>query len=1615
MGSSSSYEQEMRDAVCAGRAIIVAGTGVSIAASADPATGMPHPQASWGGLLKDGLKWLESSGHGWLKKAQAHLIILSDNPESHHFITAAHDVTKGMGGAGSVYFTEWLERTVGDIKAHNRSMPDALEALRRQGNLLATTNYDDVLLDDHLAPVTWQDSAIFLGAVRGKERDKIIYLHGHWRYPESVILDWRSYDQIARNEQYREDLLAIWKTRTWVYVGCGINGLNDPDFGLLLDRYGRRANDAGHLNFCLVLKSQKTEFQAYFDNNNFNIRAVSFGEKHEDLAPYLQSLLPAPAKPVATVAPIAVVPVAGSSLSEQSAYTKSEFVSHSSLFVTNDDLGFDQQVMVNHGVDCLDKPSLDTLLNSELVLDALERSDFVSGREKNIEDQLEQLGLVNSKKLLLGTFLCLASERELSKTFSGCGLHLANYTGIDRESGNSGIYPYGGNLINLFREGIKWLKNRSGLRRNGKAGDDNRDDLEIPIAVLREALANALIHRNYQDKSHRQQPTRIEVFLNRVEITSYGSLPKGLTVQSLNNAFAEVRSIRQNPIIARIMLTAKHAELNAIGITRMKRRMTEAGLELPRYIYDEAQEILTIILNRPAVQYGMVMANEASANAQLHDANSNDGIQKESSPPGSLSAMISSSVQDLPGHRKAAVDACIASHIFPLVLETLPGTDNLVIDASQNLVGQSDIFIGIYGRRYGWIPAKDNSGQVSILEMEYNWANERLGNGGLKAILIFLMDDAHPVRISEIENDHEGQIKLEVFKQRLIEEHDVKWFKSKEELRDGIVAEMARLKSNAEITPKFASKTAFPKPPAFYAAPDYIGSHRFVGRKAQLQMLSDWAAPSDQTNLLIFEAIGGNGKSMLTWEWARNYANAARPADAPWAGRFWYSFYERGAIMTDFCQHALAYMTGRPLADYARKKTAELKDELIAQLHARPWLFILDGMERVLVAYHRIDAAELRDEEVNAPTDKIVNRNPSDTIRDEDNELLRALATAMPSKLLITSRLTPRVLLNPSGQPIPGAKRITLPGLRPPDAEALLRSCGIEGSSTAIQAYLTSNCDNHPLIIGILGGLIANYMPTRGNFDAWAAAADGGAALDLSTLDIIQRRNHILKAAINDLSLESTELLSTLALLNESVDYETLKALNPFISDDPKRLDFTIKDLEQRGLLQWDGHERTYDLHPVVRSIASGAMAVSERNRQGQRVVDHFNTQPHRHYDEAETVDDVHNGLHVVRTLLKLDRFQEAVDIYKGELSNALIFNLNAYAEVLSLLKPFFPHGWDKLPMGITKEDSSYLANGAAIALDAYGEPAVALVAYGLSMHIDLKEQNWRNVCAYLRNVSANLSGRNRLAQAIRFNLISLDIATLERDNEADFMCNLFLFEQQAKLGQWDEASRTWQVVEAMGRNWSRSTYRSGMAELENARFHFLRGTLSEKLLIDTENLVRKGKDRGLIRALYRLRGNWRLEQGNWELAESGYHEAVRLARERSLTDAISETGLALAKYHLGQLSLPTEEAERLTQLRYPAHRYLAMLWLAIGDDEKAKYHGLAAYRWAWADGEPYVHRYELDKTIELLNQLNVANPVLPPYDPAKYEPLPWEGELMAAIEGLRAKKKAEQKKGSEL
>ncbi len=1025
---------------------------------------------------------------------------------------------------------------------------------------------------------------------------------------------------------------------------------------------------------------------------------------------------------------------------------------------------------------------------------------------------------------------------------------------------------------------------------------------------------------------------------------------------------------------------------------------------------------------------------------------------EQDAPRQHFGVMVSSTFTDLKQHRVALINAIVAEGMYPVAMEYDPARpDVTVIESSLGKVSEAAAYIGIISHNYGQVPdsAELNPDGFSLTELEYRQARHL----GLP-MLIFIMGKDHDVKRDDVERDPEKAAKLAAFREEVkqtYEESPIERvyyeFNSLHEFELTAVRSVAELRNFLdELDDRDARPREYvdgiPRPPALYAEPRFIGSHAFVGRSDELETLSSWAAPSDPQPVLLFDAIGGTGKSMVTWEWTINHASSAR---TDWAGTFWYSFYEKGAVMADFCQRALAYMTGRPLAVLRLMRPPELSELLLKQLQDQPWLLVLDGLERVLVAYQRYDAAQLADEKA-GDGDQIGQRDPAIAIRPRDDDLLRALAGANPSKILITSRLVPLTLLNQAGQPIPGVLHKSLSGLRPADAEALLRACGVHGSSWFIQDYLRRHCDCHPLVTGILAGLVHDYLPGRGHFDAWAADPDYGGRLNLAELNLVQKRNHILKAALSALPDPSHLLLSTLALLSESVDYETLKALNPpvylwpFLPPPPRprrtgwkrqvpagrhrrhpeqqdaaereaerehgrdawsasagpqqvadyQLADTVRDLERRSLLQYDHQAERYDLHPVVRGYAAGSLGTEDRERFGQLAVDYFSQQSRVPYEIAETLDDVRNPLQLVRTFLQMDRREEALRVFRDGLIDALFFNLEENPEVVSLLWPFFHPGWASPREGLSGVDSSYLVGHAAFAFYNLGELERSLALHEIAVRVDLRIRNWPGLQGSMARMARIFGRQNRLAMQDRYVRLELEVAERSGDAGDWFRSRYDYFEHLIELGRWEEAESLWREISRMrGSNWARTIYRPGMAEAAYALLRFQSGgltekTLAEKTLAEAERLAEAGLNRPSMRALHALRGEWHLERQEWAPAAESLYEAIRMTREAHFDDVHLEARLALARFRLDQLPDALSEAVRLSGDNGPAQLAIAELWDAIGDAERAAVHAQRAYRWAWADGEPFVHRYRLHRATALLERLGTEIPVLTVPNPAQ-------------------------------
>jgi len=124
-----------------------------------------------------------------------------------------------------------------------------------------------------------------------------------------------------------------------------------------------------------------------------------------------------------------------------------------------------------------------------------------------------------------------------------------------------------------------------------------REDIEeIPLVAYREAVANAIVHRDYAIPSN----IKVEVFTDRIEITS----PGGLVNQLSESDFIEGKiSISRNRIITDIFLRLKIIERLGTGIRRIKNNYLKSTRKESFYVNNHITVILPKISNSVDVDF----------------------------------------------------------------------------------------------------------------------------------------------------------------------------------------------------------------------------------------------------------------------------------------------------------------------------------------------------------------------------------------------------------------------------------------------------------------------------------------------------------------------------------------------------------------------------------------------------------------------------------------------------------------------------------------------------------------------------------------------------------------------------------------------------------------------------------------------------------------------------------------------------------------------------------------------------------------------------------------------------------------------------------------------------
>jgi ATP-dependent DNA helicase RecG len=160
---------------------------------------------------------------------------------------------------------------------------------------------------------------------------------------------------------------------------------------------------------------------------------------------------------------------------------------------------------------------------------------------------------------------------------------------------------WGGPLLQQYRNALLWLKSRLSIRYIIEGSGPRKEVWEIPETAFKEAIINALSHRDYYDKGGR---IMIELFSDRVEITN----PGGLVSVIADEEFGK-KSYSRNPLIFGLFERINMVEQIGSGINRINEAMKTA--KLPKPIF-KTKGLFTIVFSRPVGKTSGKMSGKTS-------------------------------------------------------------------------------------------------------------------------------------------------------------------------------------------------------------------------------------------------------------------------------------------------------------------------------------------------------------------------------------------------------------------------------------------------------------------------------------------------------------------------------------------------------------------------------------------------------------------------------------------------------------------------------------------------------------------------------------------------------------------------------------------------------------------------------------------------------------------------------------------------------------------------------------------------------------------------------------------------------------------------------------------
>lgn len=332
---------------------------------------------------------------------------------------------------------------------------------------------------------------------------------------------------------------------------------------------------------------------------------------------------------------------------------------------------FDEMVCVEEKYDAEEADKLCGAIKEYMVEAAKTKSEKEKVKDVTVQN-LVNWGILKS---IDGTFVPTNAFILLTKnTFPFAKIQCALFKGtervvfIDKRDFEGPLYLQIEEAYEFVLKHINLGAEISGLVRT--------DVYELPTEAIREAIVNAVAHRNFMYRSCVQ----VAVYDDRVEITSPGMLYGGLTVGQIKEGGSKIR----NRCIAEVFGRMRLIENWGTGIKRMIASCREYGVREPEFL--EIGDSFRVNLYRPSYEGEILKGTLKSSpkgtlksSPKSSSKSSPEGTLK-SSPKGITENSLKSSPKALPksspkGTSKASPKTLNATQqkIMEMILEN-PGT-----------------------------------------------------------------------------------------------------------------------------------------------------------------------------------------------------------------------------------------------------------------------------------------------------------------------------------------------------------------------------------------------------------------------------------------------------------------------------------------------------------------------------------------------------------------------------------------------------------------------------------------------------------------------------------------------------------------------------------------------------------------------------------------------------------------------------------------------------------------------------------------------------------------------------------------------------------------------------